>query len=134
MIKWLEGYFISSKFDRDISIQSCSSNLRTPCISSLTASPDRDGVRAAGRPGLQHGEPDLAHRRLPRRAQEDPRFPEGQEGRRRAEDGHPRQRRLHLLQGPVVAVVLQEGACCEYDPKRVSGVAEAELSDGIGTP
>ena len=33
MIKWLEGYFISSKFDTDISIQSCSSNLRTPCSS-----------------------------------------------------------------------------------------------------
>ena len=65
----------------------------------LTASPDCDGVGAAGRPGLQHCEPDLAHRRLPRRAQEDPRHPQGQERREGAEDGHPRQRRLHLLQG-----------------------------------
>ena len=39
MIKWLEGYFISSKFDRDISIQSCSSNLRTPCTSTFGSTP-----------------------------------------------------------------------------------------------
>ena len=38
MIKWLEGYFISSKFDRDISIQSCSSNLRTPCMCGISRS------------------------------------------------------------------------------------------------
>ena len=32
MIKWLEGHFSISTFDKDISHQSWDSNLRTPCI------------------------------------------------------------------------------------------------------
>ena len=35
MTKWLEGYFIISTFDKDISCQSWDSNLRTPCITTL---------------------------------------------------------------------------------------------------
>ena len=34
MTKWLEGYFIISTFDKDISCQSWDSNLRTPCMCS----------------------------------------------------------------------------------------------------